>query len=95
MTLRVVPTVEDIIGFTGPTNNQRPITAKRSVETQVRVKDGETLVLGGLIKDNEVKTVRKVWLLGDLPLLGNLFRNTSKTKTKTDLLILITPRIVR
>jgi type IV pilus assembly protein PilQ len=95
LTLRVVPTVEDIIGFTGPTNNQRPITSKRSVETQVRVKDGETLVLGGLIKDNEVKTVRKVWLLGDIPLLGNLFRNTSKTKTKTDLLILITPRIVR
>lgn len=95
LTLRVIPTVEDIIGFTGPTNNQRPITSKRSVETQVRVKDGETLVLGGLIKDNEVKTVRKVWLLGDIPILGNLFRNTSKTKTKTDLLILITPRIVR
>lgn len=95
LTLRVVPTVEDIISFTGPANNQRPITSKRSVETQVRMKDGETMVLGGLIKDNEVKTVRKVWLLGDIPLLGMLFRHTTKQKTKTDLLILITPHIVR
>ena len=91
----MVPTVEDIIGFTGPLNNQRPITSKRSVETQVRLKDGETMVLGGLIKENEVKTVRKVWLLGDIPLLDGLFRSTSKRTTKTDLLVLITPHIVR
>ncbi|MCI0404618.1 MAG: secretin and TonB N-terminal domain-containing protein [candidate division Zixibacteria bacterium] len=95
VTLRVVPTVEDIISFTGPVNNQRPITSKRSVETQIRMKDGETMVIGGLIKDNEVKTVRKVWLLGDIPLLGHLFRSTSKQKNQTDLLIMITPRIVR
>ncbi len=95
LTLRVVPTVEDIIGFTGPLNNQRPITSKRSIETQVRLKDGETMVLGGLIKDNEVKTVHKIWLLGDIPLLGGLFRNTSKQTTKTDLLVLITPHIIR
>ncbi len=95
ITLRVVPTVEDIISFTGPANNQRPITSKRSVETQVRMKDGETMVIGGLIKDNEVKTVRKVWFFGDIPLLGHLFRSTSKQKNQTDLLIMITPRIVR
>ncbi len=95
ITLRVVPTVEDIISFTGPANNQRPITSKRSVETQVRMKDGETMVIGGLLKDNEVKTVRKVWFLGDIPLLGHLFRSTSKQKNQTDLLIMITPRIVR
>ncbi|MCI0329731.1 MAG: secretin and TonB N-terminal domain-containing protein [candidate division Zixibacteria bacterium] len=95
VTLRVVPTVEDIISFTGPANNQRPITSKRSVETQIRMKDGETMVIGGLIKDNEVKTVRKVWLLGDIPLLGHLFRSTSKQKNQSDLLIMITPRIVR
>ena len=95
ITLRVVPTVEDIISFTGPANNQRPITSKRSVETQVRMKDGETMVIGGLLKDNEVKTVRKVWLLGDIPLLGHLFRSNSKQKNQTDLLIMITPRIVR
>jgi type IV pilus secretin PilQ/predicted competence protein len=95
VTLRVTPTVEDIISFTGPTNNQRPITSKRSVETQVRMKDGETMVIGGLIKDNEVKTVRKVWLLGDIPLLGNLFRSKSSQKNQTDLLIMITPRIVQ
>ena len=87
--------MEDIISFTGPANNQRPITSKRSVETQVRMKDGETMVLGGLIKDNEVKTVRKVWLLGDIPLLGALFRHTTKQKAKTDLMILITPHIIR
>lgn len=95
VTLRVTPTVEDIISFTGPPDNQRPITSKRSVETQIRMKDGETMVIGGLIKDNEIKTVRKVWLLGDIPLLGNLFRSNSKQKNQTDLLIMITPRIVR
>jgi len=95
ITMRVVPTVEDIISFTGPANNQRPITSKRSVETQVRMKDGETMVIGGLIKENEVKTVRKVWLLGDIPLLGHLFRSNSKQKNQTDLLIMITPHIVR
>lgn len=95
MTLRVVPTVEDIIGFTGPAENQRPITTKRSVETQIRLKDGETMVIGGLIKDNEVKTVHKVWLFGDIPVLGSLFRSSTKQKTKSDLLIMITPRIVR
>ncbi|HXF48762.1 MAG TPA: secretin and TonB N-terminal domain-containing protein [Verrucomicrobiae bacterium] len=95
VTLRVTPTVEDIISFTGPPDNQRPITSKRSVETQIRMKDGETMVIGGLIKDNEIKTVRKVWLLGDIPLLGNLFRSNSRQKNQTDLLIMITPRIVR
>jgi type II secretory pathway component GspD/PulD (secretin) len=95
VTLRVTPTVEDIISFTGPPDNQRPITSKRSVETQIRMKDGETMVIGGLIKDNEIKTVRKVWLLGDIPLLGNLFRSKSSQKNQTDLLIMITPRIVR
>ncbi|RMF61065.1 MAG: type II secretion system protein GspD, partial [Calditrichaeota bacterium] len=64
------------------------------VQTTVSVKDGETVVIGGLIKENETKNVDKVWLLGDIPLLGYLFRHTSTKKEKTDLLIFITTKIM-
>ena len=87
--------MEDIIGYAGPQDNQKPITASRSIRTRITVDDGETAVLGGLLKEDEIKTVRKVPLLGYIPLLGRLlFTNTSTEKTTTDLLILITPKIM-
>lgn len=55
--LDVSPVIEEITGFTGPVDNQRPITSKRSVNTNVRVESGETLVIGGLLRDSEFKTV--------------------------------------
>ena len=56
ITLEVEPSVEEITGWTGPPDNIRPITAKRWVKTNVRVNDGETLVIGGLGKETEFKT---------------------------------------
>lgn len=94
ITLNVHPMLEEIIGFTGPADFQQPITSKREVETTVTVNDGETLVLGGLIKETNSKVVEKVWLLGDIPLLKYLFSTTSTKKEKTDLLIFITPKIL-
>ena len=95
ITLDVHPKVEDIIGYAGPQDNQKPITASRSVRTRITVDDGETAVLGGLLKEGEIKTVRKVPLLGYIPILGKLlFTNTSTEKTTTDLIILITPKIM-
>jgi len=94
ITLDVHPMLEEIIGFTGPADYQQPITSKREVETTVTVNDGETLVLGGLIKETNTKVVEKVWLLGDIPLLKYLFSTTSTKKEKTDLLIFITPKIM-
>ncbi|MBD3257746.1 hypothetical protein GF377_04880 [candidate division GN15 bacterium] len=95
ITLDVEPTVEDIIGYNGPPENQKPITASRSIQTRVTVQDGETVALGGLLKESDIETVQKVPLLGHIPLLGSLlFTNKSTETTTTDLIILITPRII-
>jgi general secretion pathway protein D len=71
------------------------VTTKRSAKTSVVVKDKETVVIGGLIQDTEEDTVSKVPLLGDIPLLGWLFKTKSKVRKKTSLMILLTPHIVR
>ena len=96
ITLEVNPTVEDIIGYSGPSDNQKPITASRSIVTQIAVNDGETVALGGLFKEDEIDVTHRVPLLGHIPLLGKiLFSNSSKEKSTTDLIILITPSIVK
>ncbi|MBI5867490.1 MAG: hypothetical protein HZB43_04245 [candidate division Zixibacteria bacterium] len=94
VTLDVEPIVEEITGFTGPANNERPITARRTVKTTVRVLDGATLVIGGLVRENKIETHRKIFLLGDIPILGALFRHTTIEKKKSDLLIFISPHIL-
>ncbi len=60
----------------------------------VRIKDGETLVIGGMIGENENKTISKVPVLGDIPLIGTLFRTTNSTKEKNEMVIMITPKII-
>lgn len=94
ITMDVHPILEEIIGFTGPSDTPQPITSRREVQTTVMVKNGETAVIGGLIKENTKEITDKVWLLGDIPLLGLLFRHKSSKKEKTDLLIFITPKII-
>jgi type IV pilus secretin PilQ/predicted competence protein len=95
ITLEVEPTVEDIIGYSGTTGNQKPITSSRSVKTHITVADGESVALGGLLKESEIKTTQKFPILGEIPLLGKLlFSNTSKEKSTTDLVILITPHVL-
>ena len=71
------------------------VTTKRSAKTSVVVKDKETVAIGGLIQDSEQETVSKVPFLGDIPLLGWLFKTKSKTRSKTNLVILLTPHIVK
>lgn len=63
--------------------------------SNVRVKDGETLVLGGLIQETESKEVSKIPFLGDLPVIGSVFRNTLTKNEKSELVIMITPRIIK
>ena len=77
------------------TNQEVPITSKRSAETSVVVRDNETVVIGGLIKDDIIVSDSKVPLLGDIPILGYLFKYQSRQKKKTNLLIFITPHIIR
>lgn len=71
-----------------------PAIATKRVKTQVRVNNGETLVLGGIFDQAELNDVQKVPFLGDIPVLGNLFKTTFKQDSKTELIIFITPRIL-
>jgi len=88
------PIVSDFSGvYVGP-NNERPYIDTREAVTQVQLADGETVVIGGLIKQREVDTIDKVPLLGDIPLLGLIFRHKRKELQTTDLLIFVTASIV-
>lgn len=71
-----------------------PIDTKR-VKTQIRINNGETAVLGGIYEQQTINNVSKIPLLGDLPLLGNLFKTSNKQNNKTELLVFLTPRIVK
>ncbi|WP_144400118.1 type II secretion system secretin GspD [Geobacter pickeringii] len=71
------------------------VTTKRSAKTSVVVKDKDTVVIGGLIQDRDTESVNKVPLLGDIPLLGWLFKTKSSRREKTNLMIVLTPRIIR
>jgi len=72
-----------------------PTTTKRSAKTSVLVKNGDMVLLGGLMQEQISNTQTKVPLLGDIPLLGRLFRFDSVTRKKTNLLIMLTPHIIK
>lgn len=92
VTMDVNQTANDLQGFT---SFNAPIVNQREANTTVSVRDGETIVLGGIMRTSVTSTVNKVPLIGDIPILGNLFRSTSKEKQKTELLVFLTPHIVR
>ena len=92
VTMDVTQTANDLQGFT---NFNAPIVNQREAETTVSVKDGETVVLGGIISNTVNDTVNKIPVLGDIPVLGNLFRSVNKTKNKTELLVFMTPHVVK
>ena len=76
-------------------DTQGPTTSKRAIKTSVLVEDGQILVLGGLIEDTLTESVQKVPGLGDLPLVGNLFRSRQTNKGKTNLMVFLHPVIIR
>jgi general secretion pathway protein D len=82
--------VESATGL-GP---ETPTTAKREAQTTVSVVSGSTVVIGGLMRDDLIASERKVPLLGDVPLVGALFRRTRETTQKTNLLLFITPHVL-
>jgi hypothetical protein len=88
--------VDALVGsFTFKGNSPLPDTTDRQVATRLTVPDGATFVLGGLKQNQRIVTNSKVPLLGDLPLLGNLFRKTSKRNSESTLAIMITPRVLK
>jgi general secretion pathway protein D len=79
---------------TGITSDKVPTFSSRDASTTVRVANGESIVIGGLLEKRNLQGQDKVPLLGDIPLLGALFTNTSTEQRQTDLVIVVTPRIV-
>lgn len=92
VSMEVTQTANDLQGYT---NFNAPIVNQREADTTVTVKNGDTVILGGIIRSTVTATTNKVPILGDLPFLGNLFQSKSKDKQKTELLIFMTPSIVR
>ena len=89
--LDIKQTTEDVLSSTSSTT---PITAKRQVNTSVIVADGETIILGGMVKETERSLRRRVPGLSYIPLIGNLFQKVSKEKEKVDFVIFLTPEII-
>ena len=91
VTLYVQPSYSDVVS-SGFENSKD--TTTRAASTLVRVKNGQTVVIGGLLTSRETDQTRKVPLLGDIPIGGWLFTSRSKSKSTTDLVIFITPTIL-
>ena len=89
------PKIEALLGYDALADDiVAPRFSTREAQTQVRVKSGETIVIGGLIKEEIVNTVTKVPFLGDLPLIGKVFSHQDKTVDKTNLLFFMTVTVV-
>ncbi len=100
VTMFVVPTVKDTSTSTflvsGSTSTYFKDPEERTTKSVIRVKDGETVILGGLIRNEATEIITKVPLLGDVPILGSLFRHKNRDKGKErELLVFITPRIIK
>ncbi|MFM5917380.1 MAG: type II secretion system protein GspD [Novosphingobium sp.] len=91
VTSHVFCVVSSVSGF----SQGYPTISQREAETSATVGDGDSFVIGGLTQDSEIKSQSKVPLLGDIPLIGQAFRTDRKTKSRTELYIIVTPHIVR
>lgn len=93
ITTTISPEVSSVVGFKGE-QADLPVVATRQATTTVRLKDGGSVIIGGLLSEERTETVVKVPLLGDIPFFGKLFQHTNVTATKKDLIIEVTPRIL-
>lgn len=97
ITLDVLPAITRLQAIvTSPDGRQTaPLTDVKQASTIVRLRDGETAVIGGLISEDDGETTRAVPVLGQLPLLGTAFRSQAKLRRRSELVIFLTPRLVR
>ncbi len=94
ITVDVQPQITEILDYVTVENTSLPRLSNESTRTSVMVKDGETLIIAGLLKDKTINTKKKVPIIGDIPVLGWIFQKSNVTVTKTDLLIFVTPHII-
>ncbi|MGM0502838.1 MAG: type II secretion system protein GspD [Bacillota bacterium] len=92
--LQIIPEVSSFQIF-DPQEQKPPSKKSRRVETRLRLKDGETIVIGGLIQTTNDGVITKIPLLGDIPILGELFKNRNKNENVNELVIFVTPRIIK
>jgi len=95
--LDVTPEISQLTSQTIPISSTTaaPVIAKRSADSRIGVKDGQTIVIGGLMEDRKTSDVQKVPFLGDVPVLNLIFNRTITKKTKTELLIFLTPHVAQ
>jgi len=93
--LEIYQEIKKVIAFMETPSGQTPRTTTRQARTTVMLKDGQTAVLGGMIRDDSIETSQRVPCLGSIPLLGWAFRSTHKDGEKTNLQIFITPHIIK
>lgn len=91
--LDVHPEVSEVLEYSATTGD--PIISQRKVDGTVIVRDNETLMVGGLLRNKSLLSENKLPILGDIPLLGILFRKTTEEKAKTEIIIFITPHIIK
>ncbi|ODS33267.1 MAG: general secretion pathway protein D [Candidatus Scalindua rubra] len=94
ITMEVHPSVSSFIAIRTSGDASRPAIDTRETETVVTIKDGETVIIAGLMKDDIKENISKIPLLGDIPYIGKAFRRETKSNNKTELVILISPTIV-
>jgi general secretion pathway protein D len=93
----IAPEISALTGTTVPISDTvaSPVIAKRSAQSRVGVQNGQTIVIGGLMEDRKTETIDKVPLLGDIPWIGEAFKRRQAKKTKTELLIFLTPHVAQ
>ncbi|MDF0554136.1 AMIN domain-containing protein [Kamptonema sp. UHCC 0994] len=95
ISMRINPTVRAIANDTNLGNNQISLLQERSLSSGlIRLRDGQTLIVSGIINDTERVRASKIPILGDLPLIGSLFRSTTKTNQRAEVIVLVTPQIL-
>ncbi|MEW5883023.1 MAG: secretin N-terminal domain-containing protein [Armatimonadota bacterium] len=94
ITLSLYPQVSVVTSFLEINGASYPQISTREAQTSIRVKTGDTIVIGGMLKDEEVHTIEKVPILSDIPVLGELFKRRKRSKISSQVIITITPRII-
>ncbi|MBQ6773437.1 MAG: hypothetical protein IJP48_05155 [Synergistaceae bacterium] len=85
----------EVIGTSSGSNGEEmPRTSERKVKTEIRVRDGMPFVIGGLFRENKTDSILKIPVLGDIPLLGSLFKTTTKSRNKSQVVMIVTPYIL-
>ena len=94
VSVKIKPSVSSISGWYETENNKAPQISTREAETELRVKSGDTIYIGGLLKDSEIKQIKEIPFLSKLPILGELFKRHTTSREKTEIIIALTPQVV-